>query len=257
VSVPPAYLHVSHVSKSFGGLQALNDCSFSLRRGEITCLVGPNGAGKTSVFNVITGFLRPDAGSVHHSGQELTGLQPRAVVALGICRSFQNLRMFTELSVLDNVTVYLPSRTDENPFRPILRPLRTHAERRTRRAEAMEILREVGLADRAEDPVRNLSYGEQKLLCVGRLLASHAELLLLDEPTSGLSAQALEDMLALVLRLKEKGKTFLVVEHNTSIVRRLADTVVFLHQGHVLAQGDPQSIIADPKLGEIYFGGAL
>ncbi len=251
------YLAVAGVSKSFGGLQALNNCSFTAAKGQITCLVGPNGAGKTSIFNVITGFIRPDAGHVQFAGQSLDGLMSRRIVALGICRSFQNLRVFTELSVLDNVTVYLPSRTDENPFRPVLRPFRTAIERKRRRGDAMVVLEEVGLAHRAADIVRNLSYGEQKLLCVARLLASGAELLLLDEPTSGLSAQALEGMIELVLRLKATGRSFLVVEHNTGIVQRLADCVVFLHQGHVMAQGDPAAIIADPKLGEIYFGGAV
>jgi branched-chain amino acid transport system ATP-binding protein len=251
------YLDVAGVSKRFGGLRALDDCSFTVAHRQITCLVGPNGAGKTSVFNVVTGFIRPDAGTVHFQGRMLTGMLPRRVVGLGICRSFQNLRLFNDLSVLDNVTVYLPSRTDENPFRAVLRPLRSGTERRQRAAAAMAILEEVGLAARARDFVRNLSYGEQKLLCIARLLASRADLLLLDEPASGLSAQALEGMIDLLLRLKAQGKTFLVVEHNTGIVERLADRVVFLHQGHVLAQGEPQAIIADPALGEIYFGGAL
>ena len=262
-SSPPApagrgdYLEVAGVSKSFGGLQALNDCTFTVAHGEISCLVGPNGAGKTTVFNVITGFLRPETGTVTFQGHQLNGMPSRRVVDLGICRSFQNLRLFTDLSALDNVTVYLPSRTDENPFHPLLRPLRGSAERRRRREKAREILDEVGLPGRADDFVRNLSYGEQKLLCVARLLASGAELLLLDEPASGLASEALESMIALLLRLKERGKTFLVVEHNTRVVRRLADRVVFLHQGHVLAQGAPESIIADPALAEIYFGGVL
>jgi ABC-type branched-subunit amino acid transport system ATPase component len=209
------------------------------------------------VFNVITGFIRPDSGCVHFRGKALNGMRSRHIVGLGVCRSFQNLRLFNDLSVLDNVTVYLPSRIDENPFRPLLRPMRTEVEGKRRIAEAMSVLEEVGLVHRASDIVRNLSYGEQKLLCVARLMASHAELLLLDEPTSGLSAQALENMIELVLRLRAMGRTFLVVEHNTGIVQRLADSVIFLHQGHVMAQGEPAAIIADPKLGEIYFGGAL
>ncbi len=252
-----AYLEVAGVSKRFGGLQALDDCTFSVPHGQITCLVGPNGAGKTTVFNAITGFLDPDNGRVTFQGRVLTGMPSRQIVDLGVCRSFQNLRLFTEITVLDNVTVYLPGRTDENPFRPVLRPFHATAERRKRRAAGQAILEEVGLADRADDYVRNLSYGEQKLLCVARLLASGSELLLLDEPASGLSAEALERMIALLLQLKGKGKTFLVVEHNTRVVRRIADRVVFLHQGHVLAQGDPESIIADPALADIYFGGAL
>jgi len=253
----PGYLDITGVSKQFGGLQALDDCSFAVTHRQITCLVGPNGAGKTTVFNVVTGFIHPDSGTVRFQGRMLTGMPSRRIVDEGICRSFQNLRLFSELSVLDNVMVYLPSHTDENPFRPVLRPLRSMAERKRRLAAAFAILEEVGLGARARDFVRNLSYGEQKLLCIARLLASGAELLLLDEPASGLSAEALDSMIALLLQLKEKGKTFLVVEHNTGIVRRLADRVVFLHQGHVLAQGNPQAIITDPALADIYFGGAI
>lgn len=252
-----SYLEVAGVSKSFGGLQALNDCSFTAPSGQITCLVGPNGAGKTSIFNVITGFIRPDSGVVRFQGRALTGVAAKNIVGMGICRSFQNLRVFLDMSVLDNVMVYIPSRTDENPLRPIFRPRRTEAEVRLRRGQALAIIEEVGLTERAAETVRNLSYGDQKLLCVARLLASEAKLLLLDEPTSGLSAQALEQMVKLLLDLKTKAVSFLVVEHNTAIVKRLADRMVFLHQGHVLAQGDPQEIMADPSLSEIYFGGAI
>ncbi len=252
-----AYLDVAGVNQNFGGLQALNDCGFTIQEGRITCLVGPNGAGKTTIFNVITGFLRPDTGSVSFRGRRLDGLSPQAIVREGIARSFQNLRLFADLTALDNVMVALPGAFGEDPLGALFRPLHTARVERRRRAEAMERLAHVGLAERAKDRVRNLSYGEQKLLTVARLLATGAELLLLDEPASGLAAGALDQVMALLRRLQNEGKTLLVVEHNTRVVQQIADQVLFLHQGHLMAEGTPQQIIADPALAEIYFGGAL
>jgi len=251
------YLDVAGVNQNFGGLQALNDCGFTIQEGRITCLVGPNGAGKTTIFNVITGFLRPDTGSVSFRGRRLDGLSPQAIVRAGIARSFQNLRLFADLTALDNVMVALPGAFGEDPLGALFRPLHTARVEKRRRAEAMERLEHVGLAARAGDRVRNLSYGEQKLLTVARLLATGAELLLLDEPASGLAAGALDQVMALLRRLRDEGKTLLVVEHNTRVVQQIADQVLFLHQGHLMAEGAPQQIIADPALAEIYFGGAL
>jgi branched-chain amino acid transport system ATP-binding protein len=252
-----AYLEVVGLEKSFGGLRALQDCSFSIAERRITCLVGPNGAGKTTIFNVITGFLKPDQGHVSFRGRSLDGCSPQAVVHSGIARTFQNLRLFADLTALDNVMVGLQGQFAEEPLGAIFRPL--HAARRQagRRADALAILDHVGLADRAKERVRNLSYGEQKLLTVARVLATGAELLLLDEPASGLSAGALDNIMALLRRLQAEGKTLLVVEHNTRVVQQIADDVLFLHQGHLMAQGTPQEIIADPALAEIYFGGAI
>jgi ABC-type branched-subunit amino acid transport system ATPase component len=252
-----AFLAVAGVNVRFGGLQALRDCGFTADERRITCLVGPNGAGKTTIFNVITGFLRPDEGSVQFRGRALDGLRPQQVVRAGIARSFQNLRLFLDLSALDNVLVGLQHHFGEEPIGAILRPLHTARALRRRRAEAMATLEHVGLADRAGAFVRNLSYGEQKLLSIARILATGADLLLLDEPTSGLAGGALDAIIALLHRLKEDGKTLLVVEHNTRVVQRIADEVLFLHQGHLIAQGSPAAIIADPRLAEIYFGGAL
>jgi branched-chain amino acid transport system ATP-binding protein len=251
------YLTVSGLEVSFGGLRALQDCGFTVEQGRITCLVGPNGAGKTTIFNVITGFLRPDAGSVSFRGRSLDGLKPRAIVAAGIARTFQNLRLFVDLTALDNVVVALPAQSGEEPLAAIFRPLHVTRSQRTRREEAMRILDHVGLADRAHDFVRNLSYGEQKLLTVARGLATGAELLLLDEPASGMSAGALDRIMALLRQLQSEGKTLLVVEHNTRVVQQIADDVLFLHQGHLMARGTPAEIISDPALAEIYFGGAI
>jgi ABC-type branched-subunit amino acid transport system ATPase component len=252
-----SYLSVFAVNKRFGGLQALQDCSFEIGAGKIICLVGPNGAGKTTVFNAITGFLKADTGVVTFKGERLTGKRPQSILRLGIARTFQNLRLFADLTVLDNVLSALPDQFGEEPIGATFRPFHTARMQRALREKAGAILTDVGLAPRSADFVRNLSYGEQKLLCIGRVLATGAELLLLDEPTSGLSGEALESVTALLRRLRDQGRSQLVVEHNTRVVQRIADEVVFLHQGHVMAQGDPQQIIADPALAEIYFGGAL
>lgn len=252
-----SYLEAVGLDHRFGGLHALRACSFEIVQGRITCLVGPNGAGKTTIFNAITGFLRPDEGHVTFRGQSLDGLRPQAIVHAGIARTFQNLRLFTELSALDNVMVALPRQFAEGPFGAIFRPLHGARRQAQRREDALRTLDQVGLADRARETVRNLSYGEQKLLTVARVLATGAELLLLDEPASGLSAGALDAVMALLRRLQTAGKTLLVVEHNTRVVQQIADEVLFLHQGHLMARGSPQQIIADPALAEIYFGGAI
>ena len=251
------YLRAEGVNVSFGGLRALNDCGFTIEKGRITCLVGPNGAGKTTIFNVITGFLRPNSGTVSFKGQTLDGMAPRAIVGLGIARTFQNLRLFVDLTALDNVLTALPDQVGESPLPAMFRPFHVAKTQAARRVEAMRILDHVGLADRGGAFVRNLSYGEQKLLTVARGLATGAELLLLDEPASGLSAAALEQIMVLLRRLRNEGMTLLVVEHNTRVVRQIADDVLFLHQGHLMAQGAPEDIVNDPALAEIYFGGAI
>ena len=253
----PPYLQASGIEVSFGGLKALNDCSFTVEQGRITCLVGPNGAGKTTIFNAVTGFLRPGAGSVSFKGQSLDGWTPQAIVRAGIARTFQNLRLFVDLTALDNVLASLPDQTGEGPFAAIFRPFHVARAQRAARDQARVILERVGLGARAGDFVRNLSYGEQKLLIIARVLATGAELLLLDEPASGLSAGALDGVMALLRRLRDDGKTLLVVEHNTRVVQKIADDVLFLHQGHLMAQGSPDAIINDPALAEIYFGGAV
>jgi branched-chain amino acid transport system ATP-binding protein len=255
--VTAPYLQAEGVEVSFGGLRALRDCSFTVNQGKITCLVGPNGAGKTTIFNVITGFLKPNAGHVAFKGQTLDGWKPQAIVAAGIARTFQNLRLFVDLPAVDNVMASLPRLTGEEPFTAIFRPLHVGKAQRQAREQALAILDRVGLSARAGDYVRNLSYGEQKLLIIARVLATGAELLLLDEPASGLSASALDSVMTLLRRLQDDGKTLLVVEHNTRVVQQIADDVLFLHQGHLMAQGSPSAIINDPALAEIYFGGTL
>jgi branched-chain amino acid transport system ATP-binding protein len=251
------YLKIDGVSKRFGGLQALDNSSFAIERNKTTCLVGPNGAGKTTLFNVITGFTQPDSGTVTFEGRRIDGLPSSEVIAAGIARTFQNLRVFEEMTALDNVIVYLADEAGTGPIEALFRPFHTNACLRRKREAAFALLKEVRLEHKANELVSNLSFGQQKLLCIARALATGATLLLLDEPTSGLSQTALTAMVDMVQALRERGHTLLVVEHNTRIVRRIADEIVFLHQGRTVAQGDPESIMNDPKLAEIYFGGVV
>jgi len=248
------YLSVTNVNKRFGGIKALTDCSFGINALETTCVVGPNGAGKTSVFNVITGFTKPDTGKIEFKGKDITGTDRHGRVRAGIARTFQNLRLFDELSVLDNVIVCLREEAANDPWTAMFRPLHTQVVLKRKREAAMEILEQVGLAHKAKDQAVNMSYGQKKLLCIARVLATDAELLLLDEPTSGLAAAALDNMVELIHRLKAQNKTLLVVEHNTKIVKRIADEVLFFHRGTLLAKGKPDEITSNAELGKIYFG---
>lgn len=248
-------LAVDAICKSFGGVRVLEKTMFSLPEGQVTCLVGPNGAGKTTAFDCITGFLTFEAGSIRMRGEDLKGLGRGEIVQRGIARSFQNLRLFDEMSVLDNVVVCLADESGNDPLTAVFRPFHSAAVLRRKRAHALAILEQVGLAHKAEDLVTQISYGQQKLLCIARVLATDAELLLLDEPTSGLSATALDNMVKVIAKLSESGKTLLVVEHNTRIVRDIADRIVFMHQGRVLAEGAPQEVLDRSDLIEIYFGG--
>ena len=248
------YLTVLNISKSFGGLRAVDDCSFAIVPLRTSCIVGPNGAGKTSVFNIITGFYQPDGGQVFFKGSNITAMPRYERVRRGIARTFQDLRLFTEMTAIDNVMVCLGDEAANDPITAIFRPLFTRTILRRKTDEAKAYLEEVGLAHKADALVNSLSFGQRKLLCIARILATGSELLLLDEPTAGLSAGALDKMVEIVHKLKAAGKTLLVIEHNTQIVQQIADDVVFMHQGHVLRQGSPHEIIGEKELGRIYFG---
>ncbi|MBI4560459.1 MAG: branched-chain amino acid ABC transporter ATP-binding protein/permease [Candidatus Rokubacteria bacterium] len=248
-------LSLSGVSKSFGGIRALDNFSLALREGEITGLIGPNGAGKTTAFNLITGFVQPDAGSILCRGRELRGLSPHEIARLGIARSFQDLRLFPRMTVLDNVVVALPGQRGEQLWFVVVgAPQLIRAEGQNLR-RAHDLLTFVGLAEKAGELAEDLSYAEQKLLALARLLATEADLLLLDEPASGLDPTSMQATMALIRRLPEYGKTVCVIEHNLDVIKGLADPVVFLNEGQAIAVGTPAEIMADPKLADIYFGG--
>jgi ABC-type branched-subunit amino acid transport system ATPase component len=245
---------VAGVSKAFGGIQAVDDCTFDVRPRLITGLIGPNGAGKTTIFNLITGFLRADRGSIRLRGEELLGLAAHQVERRGVARSFQHLRLWGKMTVLDNVLLGCRTPVGENVLTLFLRPGAVREEERQARERAREVLAFFGLGARAHELAEDLAYPEQKLLSMARILATDAEVLLLDEPTSGLDTESVKRVVPMVRRLVEHGKTVLLIEHNMELIAELSDEVVFLHQGHVLARGRPAEITRDPALTEIYFG---
>ncbi len=247
-------LSLQNVSKSFGGIQAVKGCSFEVAPELITGLIGPNGAGKTTVFNMITGFLQADSGSIKLRGEELRGRTPHEIEHKGVVRTFQHLRLWQKMTVLENVMLGRRTPLGENVLALFLRPGAVAAEETAAREHAMEVLEFFGLTDRAGELAESLAYPEQKLLSMARIYASHADVLLLDEPTSGLDTEWLHRLVPIVRRLAEKGKTVLLIEHNIELVAELSDDVVFLHQGEVISRGKPDEIMRDPALNEIYFG---
>ena len=254
MAVEPAILRVESLARSFGGIRAVDDCTFEVQPGLITGLIGPNGAGKTTVFNLITGFLSADFGSIRLQGQEILGLAPHRVERLGVVRTFQHLRLWNKMSVLENVLLGCATPAGENVFSLFLRTGAVRAEETRARERAMEVLRFFGLAERARELAEDLAYPEQKLLSMARIFATDAPVMLLDEPTSGLDSESLARIVPMVRRLVDHGKTVLLIEHNMELIAELADQVVFLHQGRVLAAGPPAEITRDPALTEIYFG---
>jgi ABC-type branched-subunit amino acid transport system ATPase component len=231
------------ITKSFGGTQVLRGLSLTVEPGLVTALVGPNGAGKTTLFNVATGFLKPDSGTVLYHGREVQGMSPYRIGRLGIGRSFQEVRLFPEMTVRDNVAV-------------AMRP-RTLSLRRTDRQAVAAALAAVGLAGRERVTAADLSYAEQKGLALSRLIAQSADVLLLDEPTSGLDERSLHLMADMLRGLRDKGMTILLIEHNLDLVRRIADRVAFLAEGTVIDVGPTAEILGREDLALVYFGEVL
>lgn len=243
----------SDLRKMFGGITAVSHLSIELRSGRITGLIGPNGAGKTTAFNMLTGFLQPDGGRITLRGHEIRNLKPHQLVDAGVARSFQDLRLFTKMTVIENVVVALPRQSGDNLASVYFRAGTVRAEEHQNAARAMEILRFVGLSAKAHETADNLSYAEEKLLVVARLLATGAEVLLFDEPLSGLDRGALQEIFPVVRKLAANGKTVCIIEHNLDVIKELCDVVYFLDEGHAMAVGTPDEIMNDPELATRYF----
>jgi len=247
-------LEVTGLKKSFGGLVAVGGASFTIPEGKITALIGPNGAGKTTIFNMITGTMKPDEGTVVLHGEDITNLSVVEVARKGIARSFQDVRICEQMTVLDNVAVAVPGQPGEGIASLVFRPLRTRKVERAVRQRALECLALFGIADKANEVVGQLSYGDQKLVAIARLLATDADVLLLDEPTSGVDPANVEGVMQGVMRLRDLGRTVCLVEHSVHFVQRLADRAVFLDQGIVLAEGTVEELINQKELADLYFG---
>ena len=250
----PVVLEARGISKHFGGVIAAENLDIDLRAGTITALVGPNGAGKTTVFNLLTGFVPPDTGSVRLNGQELVGLDPDRIARMGLVRSFQDVRLIARISCLENVMMAVQDQDGESFWKLYFAgraPSRSEA--RTRQ-QAMQWLEFVGMADFADVPAGALSYGQSKLISLARLLATEAPVLLLDEPASGIDTRWVETTLQMVEAVRDQGRTVCIVEHNLHVVSRLADHTYFMDLGRITAQGTIDELTGSPELAEAYFG---
>ena len=248
-------LEIRSLSRSFGGLKAVNDVSFTVQAGLIKSVIGPNGAGKTTLFNLISGMLPSDAGVVRQNGREITGLQPHRITELGICRTFQTTKLFSRMTVLENVMVGRHPRTKAGFLSGVLNLPWTWKEERGIRERSFELLDSLGLADAAEELAANLPFGKQRRLEIARALATEPSLLLLDEPAAGLNIYETKEMADLVLKIRKWGITVLLVEHDMSLVMDISDEIVVLNYGSKVAEGRPEEIQRDPEVIRIYLGG--
>jgi branched-chain amino acid transport system ATP-binding protein len=250
-----ALLALTRIGKSFGGLSALSDITFSVEAGEIVGVIGPNGAGKTTLFNVITALLPPTEGSVTFDGKEIGGLRPHVVARRGIGRTFQNVRLFSTMTVEENVMVGRHCRTVSGVWRGVLRTRGERAEERRSRERTRELLDLVGLAGSdVRQPAGSLPYGHQRRLEIARALASEPRLLLLDEPAAGMNEAETEEMFRLTRRILGRGITILLIEHDMSLVMKACGRLVVFNFGRKIAEGPPAAIRENPDVVEAYLG---
>jgi ABC-type branched-subunit amino acid transport system ATPase component len=245
-------LRIINVNKNFDGTVALDGFSLDIPRKSITGIIGPNGAGKTTLFNVVTGFLTLDSGRIIFFDKQLNGLPPYLINRLGIIRTFQQLRLISRMSVLDNILLSFKDQTGEHLKNIFFFKERINKQERKNNARAYELLELMGIDEKANDLVDDLSYGQQKMVSLACCLASGSDVLLLDEPVAGINPEIIQETLAVIRKLPEEGKTILLIEHNIDAVMQVCDRVVFMDEGKKIVEGAPESVRNDPFVIEAY-----
>ena len=247
-------LEIKNITKNFGGISALTDVSFTINKGEIFGLIGPNGAGKTTMFNMITNMFAPTSGEIIFDGEQITGIKPYQITDKGICRTFQNIRLFPQMTVLENVMVGGHSRSHSGVLKSVFRTKSQRKEEEKLREKAKDLLELVGLSNYDEVIAENLSYGQQRRLEIARALASNPKLLLLDEPAAGMNETETESLFDLIKKVQARGVTVLIIEHDMPLVMKLCDRITVLNFGKKLAEGTPEEIQNNQAVIEAYLG---